>query len=99
MENTTKFAMALAYINNCNEVVEESELDVWGVCTPDQVATTQESMDDFRAARGYTNGGLDKTPFGDVIFWRGVQPQGKGSRRGTLYVMDFGSERCAFFAE
>lgn len=97
MENTIKFALALAYVN-CGKEVDVSDIDMYGICDPDQVVTSQETVEQFQSARGGALGGVEKTPFGDVRFWRNVQAEGKGSRRGTLYLMDCDTERCAYFS-
>lgn len=41
----------------------------------------------------------EDTPFGKLYVWKGVQPQGAGTKRGDLYVMDFGGARAAYFQQ
>lgn len=93
--NATKFALALAYVN-CGEVVDESDLDLYGFCSPEKAVLTQETVEQYQQSMN-AKGGVHKTPFGDVIYWTGVQANGKGTPRGTMYLMDFGTERYAYF--
>lgn len=96
MTNSEKFALALAFVN-CGNEVSLDDLDMYGVCAVEDVVSTQETIDMFQSARN-SKGGMEKTPFGEVIFWKNEQAQGKGTKRGTLYVMDNGSERNAYFS-
>ena len=96
MTNSEKFALALAFVN-CGKEVTLDDLDMYGVCEVKDVVSTKETIDMFQASRN-SKGGIEKTPFGDVIFWKNEQAQGKGTKRGTLFVMDNGSERNAYFS-
>ena len=92
------FCKALAFINTGSEELAE-EFDCYGICdSVGAVVETADALDHFRA--GPAAGGKtahEETPFGKVYVWKGVQPEGKGQRRGDLYVMDFGTARATYF--
>ena len=96
MTNSEKFALALAFVNSGKEVAID-DLDLYGVCAVNDVVSTKETIDMFQSARN-SKGGIEKTPFGEVFFWKNEQAQGKGTKRGTLFVMENGSERNAYFS-
>jgi hypothetical protein len=83
------FAAATAHAN-CGDHTDEFARLV----EPHEVVETRETLDDFRRARG-TGERID-TPVGSLHCWRRVQAQA-GTRRGDLYVMDFGDARAAHF--
>ena len=87
------FRLALAS-SNAYLVERVEELDVDEITTDEQVVETQETIDDFLAARGSST--QESTLVGTLHKWEGVQAR-KGARRGTLYVMDFGHARAAYF--
>ena len=99
------FRLALASLNSYSaERVED--LDINSVISDARVVETADTVEDFFKANGrklLKNGSRPVVPreqnttlLGVVYTWDGVQAR-KGARRGTLYVMDFGTARAAFF--
>ena len=76
------------------------------ISTDERVVETAETIDQFFESRGRRlkrDGSRPETPFeqqrsafGTLYVWDDQQSR-KGARRGTLYVMDFGSARACFF--
>jgi hypothetical protein len=98
-DQKTTFCKATAFINSCGDVVKAEEFDFYGICdSVSNVAETRDTLEDFKA--GSAKGGIpsnEETPFGKLHIWKGAQPEGAGSKRGDLYVMDFGDARAAYF--
>lgn len=100
------FRLALSALNNFSAKAVE-ELDIDDMLTDDQIVETQDTLENFFDAQGRrldrrtgqrpaVPHELNKTICGDVYKWEDVQAR-KGARRGTLYVMDFGGARAAYF--
>ncbi len=99
------FRLALASLN-CYTIKKVEDLDIDDMLTDDQVVETRETLDDFFSAHGRKLNRKGERPekpleqnqtlVGIVYRWDDVQPH-KGARRGTLYVMDFGDARAAYF--
>jgi len=97
------FRKALASYNHLGA----ADVEIDDMIEDSQIVETAETVDDFFAASGRRldrNGNrpaipreLNKTAFGDVYVWENQQRGGKGARRGTLYVMDLGDVRAAYF--
>lgn len=76
------------------------------ISSDDGVAETRDTIEDFFSANGRRlarDGSrpavpreLNTTDYGDLYIWDDVQAR-KGARRGTVYVMDFGDCRAAYF--
>ena len=99
------FRLALASLN-CYSVEKVEDLDIDDMLTDEQVVETRDTIEDFFSANGRKlnrKGERPETPYeqnqtllGIVFQWDNVQAR-KGARRGTLYVMDFGDARAAYF--
>ena len=99
------FRLALASLN-AYTVKTAAELDIDGVITEEEVVETLDTVEDFFAANGrrLTKKGerpaipfeKNRTLVGDVYRWDDIQTR-KFARRGSLFVMDFGTARAAFF--
>jgi hypothetical protein len=100
------FRFALAALNNYT-VEAVAELDIDDMLADDQIVETRDTLDNFFDAQGRrldrrtgqrpaVPHELNTTICGDVYKWEDVQAR-KGARRGTLYVMDFGDVRAAYF--
>lgn len=97
-EHKIKFCQATAYWNRRS--LTEFEIDpadsIAAICdSPDDVASTAETVDDFIKVWGEPHERL-QTPVGDLLIWKGIQTA-KGRRRGDSFVMDFGSARASYF--
>ena len=102
-EQRDTFRRALASHNRLG--ARDVEID--DVCSDGDVVVTAETIENFFAASGrrLKRDGTrpdvpfekNSTAFGDVFVWQNQQRGGKGARRGTLFVMDFGTARAAFF--
>ncbi len=98
-----QFRKAVACHNACGSTDEEAIQFAEVISSDDQVAETRDTIEDFfthngrrlnrRGERFDPPWELNKNDFGDVYVWENIQ-KGKGNRRGTLYVMQFG-EFCA----
>lgn len=99
------FRLALASLN-CFTVEKVEDLDINDMLTDEQVVETRDTVEDFFTANGRKlnrQGKRPEVPYeqnttlaGIVYQWDDVQAR-KGARRGTLYVMDFGDARTAYF--
>ena len=99
------FRLALASLNAYSVKVVD-ELDIDDVITDEEVVETCDTVEDFFAANGrrLTKKGerpaipfeKNRTLVGDVYQWNDIRTR-KGARRGSLFVMDFGDARAAFF--
>lgn len=104
-EQRDTFRLALASLNQFT-VKEVTGLDIDNMLTDDQVVATQDTVENFFEAQGRRlnrRGERPAVPYefnetlcGNVYKWEDVQAR-KGARRGTLYVMDFGTARAAYF--
>ena len=99
-EQRDTFRLAVALDNAGGD---ESIADIDDIVGSDsRVVETAETMDDFFKARGRTvnrkgeDRGWCETVKGRFYRWDNVQAR-PGCRRGTLYVMDFGDARAAYF--
>ncbi len=96
------FRLALASLN----ALGAADVSIDDCIDDGELAETLDTVEDFFAANGrkLTRSGerpavpaeLRKTPHGALVVWDGVQAR-KGARRGTLYVMDCGTARAAYF--
>jgi hypothetical protein len=84
------FSQATAFWNNGNHLDE-----VAAMVDPDNVVETRETVAVFINANGTPQERL-QTPTGELIVWNGVQGM-KSRQHGSLYVMDFGEFRGAYF--
>jgi hypothetical protein len=89
-EQKTDFRKAVDFWNGD----KSGTLDCPLVSDNDDVAETQDTIDDFERSQGSAH--PTATPWGDLCVWEGVQVA-KGLRRGTSWVMDFGVARAAYF--
>lgn len=100
------FRLALAAWSNTS-ATDRTDLDISDVCHRDgDVVETRDTIENFFEANGRRlsrQGQRPATPYeqestilGDVFVWRDRQAR-KGCRRGTLWVMDFGDARAAYF--
>jgi hypothetical protein len=100
------FRLALASFNDYT-VKSVGELDIDNMLSDDQIVETRDTLEDFFKAQGRKlnrrTGERPEVPFeqeatllGVIYKWDDVQAR-KGARRGTLYVMDFGTVRAVFF--
>lgn len=104
-EQRDTFRLALAALNNYS-IKDVAELDIDDMLNDDQVVATRDTVENFFEAQGRRlnrRGERPETPYelntticGEMIKWEDVQAR-KGARRGTLYVMDFGTARAAYF--
>jgi hypothetical protein len=104
-KNRDTFRLALASLNQFS-VEKIEDLDIDDMLTDDLVVETRDTLEDFFTAQGRRldrKGERPAVPFeqndtllGPVFKWDDVQTR-KGARRGTLYVMDFGDARAAYF--
>ena len=99
------FRLALASLN-CYSVEKVEDLDIDDMLTDEQVVETRDIVEDFFSANGRKlnrKGERPEVPYernqtllGIVFQWDNIQAR-KGAQRGTLYVMDFGDARAAYF--
>ncbi|MDO8729439.1 MAG: hypothetical protein Q7K26_06220 [bacterium] len=99
------FRLALASFN-AYSVKNVEELDINHMLSDDQIVETRETIENFFEAKGRKLNRRSERPevpfeqettlLGIIFKWDDVQAR-KGARRGTLYVMDFGVARAAFF--
>lgn len=104
-EQRNTFRLALSALNNYS-VTDVTELDIDDMLSDAQVVETLDTVDDFfnnngrrldrRGDRPAVPFELNETIAGTVYKWENVQAE-KGKRRGTCYVMDFGTARAAYF--
>ncbi len=104
-EQRDRFRLALSALNNYS-VRNVADLDIDDVAEDAQVVETAETIEDFLSSRGRRLDRKGRAPYppfehhetlcGAVYKWDDVQAR-PGARRGTLYVMDFGAARAAFF--
>ncbi len=85
------FLTALAFESSLGSSVDPDDAPI----SADSVVGTRDTLDHFRAGGGVEK--IEETPHGALHIFCGCQPNGKGSCRGTLYVMDFGDIRAASF--
>ena len=84
------FSQATAFWNSGNHLDE-----VAAMVDPEDVVETRETIADFIAANEEPQERL-QTPAGELMVWHNLQ-KGRGKQRGSLYVMDFGEFRGAYF--
>ncbi len=99
------FRLALASLN-CYRIEKVEDLDIDDMLTDEKIVETRDTVEDFFSANGRKltrQGKRPEVPYeqnttlvGIVYQWDDVQAR-KGAQRGTLYVMDFGDARAAFF--
>jgi len=99
------FRLALASLN-CYGVKKVEDLDIDNMLTDEQVVETRDTVENFFSANGRKlnrNGQRPEVPYeqnqtllGVVFQWENIQVR-KGAQRGTMYVMDFGDARAAYF--
>jgi len=71
------------------------ELEIPLIDKNEDVVETHETVENFRTARG-VKGKEYRTLYGTLYIWAGVQAR-PGLRRGTEWLMDFGTVRAVYF--
>lgn len=97
LTQTERDTFRLALASNCCYSVEDvSDLDISEIIEDDGVVETAETVSDFVNRSDYKSHNLCTTLAGELHEFTGCQ-RSAGKRRGTLYVMDFGHARAAYF--
>lgn len=94
MSNKEIFMNAVAFVNNCGSISIDLDMDC--PFSEKSIVETQDTVENFRTGMISGIKNHSQTPFGEIFQWDKCQTQ-KFQQRGTLYVMDFVTERLAAF--